>query len=101
MCMDGVSSLLFADEVIMEKMANPMLDFVHKQVIMTLYAWDAAGTLDKVRELLPVYLAKDWQQCQDILRIIQEAGLVNLTEDGIALVHPLPEHDAHCSYVHV
>lgn len=97
MCVDGVSSLLFTNEAIMEKLANPILDFVHKQVLMALYSWDSAGTLGEFRELLPVYLSKDRQECDAILRTVQEAGLVTLSANGIALVHPLPKPDAHCN----
>lgn len=91
MCSDGVSHLIFADEAIMEKMANPIMDFVHKQVVMALYAWNAENRLDAYRELLPIYLSKDWSECEAILKTIERAGLVTLTSDGITLNHGLPK----------
>jgi hypothetical protein len=93
MCTDGVSHLIFADEAIMQKMADPILDLVHKQVLMTLYSWDAADQLGEYRDLLPVYLSKDWPECEAILKTIEQAGLVTLTSNGIALAHPLPRTD--------
>jgi hypothetical protein len=87
MCTDGVSMLIFENEAIMEKMSNPILDFVHKQVVMTLYSLEAAKRLDEYRELLPTYLSKDWPECEAILSAIEQAGLVTLRSDGITLTH--------------
>ena len=87
MCTDGVSMLLFEHEAIAEKMSNPTLDFVHRQVIMTLYSLEAAKRLDEYRELLPMYLSKDWPECEAILKTIEQAGLLTLNPDGIELTY--------------
>jgi len=100
MCSDGVSHLIFADETIMEKMANPIMDFVHKQVVMALYSWNAENRLDSYRELLPIYLSKDWTECEAILKTIERAGLVTLRADGIKLNHGLPSVPAHSCGTH-
>jgi hypothetical protein len=89
MCTDGVSQLVLEDEVIGEKMANPVLDIVHKQVVMMLYSLDASRQLDRYRELLPLYLSMDWTQCAEILHAIETAGLVVHSDNGIQLVHPV------------
>ncbi|MDQ7785785.1 MAG: hypothetical protein RDU20_23085 [Desulfomonilaceae bacterium] len=89
MCTDGVSMLIFDNEAIMEKMSNPILDFVHKQVVMTLYSLHASNRLDAFRELLPTYLSKDRSECEAILRTLEQAGLLTLSSDGIALTHPV------------
>ena len=93
MCTDAVSHLIFADEAIMQKMADPILDLVHKQVLMTLYAWDAADRLGEYKDLLPVYLSKDWSECEAILQTIEQAGLLSLTSNGVTLAHALPKAD--------
>lgn len=89
MCTDGVGHLVLGDDTIQEKMANPILDIVHKQVIMTLYSLDAAHRLDDYKEMLPLYLSIDWPQCSSILDAIEEAGLISRTESGIVLTHPI------------
>jgi len=93
MCMDGVCHMLIENEKVRELMLNPGLDIVHKQVVMTLYALDAGGRLTDYREVLPVYLSRDWAQCSDILITIEEAGLLRFTPDGIALTHPIAPRD--------
>lgn len=94
MCTDGVSLLLFQNEIIQEKMSNPLLDFVHKQVVMTLYSLAASNSLDQYKELLPVYLSKDLPECEAILKTIEQAGLLTLTADGIMLTHPIENDNA-------
>ena len=89
MCIDGVGHLVLGDETIQEKMANPILDFVHKQVVMTLYSLDANHRLDEYKEVLPLYLSVDWNQCNAILDAIEQARLINRTEKGIVLTHPV------------
>jgi len=87
MCTDGVSLLIFENDAIMKKMSNPILDFVHKQVVMTLHSLEAAKRLGEYRDLLPTYLSKNWAECEAILRTIEQAGLVTLGPDGITLTH--------------
>lgn len=94
MCTDGVSMLIFENEAIMEKMSNPILDFVHRQVIMTLYSLDASKRLDEYKEHLPTYLSKDWPECEAILRTLEQAGLVTLRSNGIALTHRIEAETA-------
>jgi predicted methyltransferase len=96
MCTDGVGHLVLGDEAIQEKMANPILDLVHKQVVMTLYSLDASHRLDEYKEVLPLYLSVDWPQCNAILDAIEQAGLINRTENGIAMTHPV-ESDSESS----
>lgn len=93
MCTDGVSHLLFEDKTIMEKMSNPILDFVHKQVIMTLYTLNADKRLSDYKDMLPTYLSKDWAECETILKTIEQAGLVTLSPDGIRLIHEVESGD--------
>lgn len=89
MCTDGVSQLVLEDEVIGEKMANPLLDIVHKQVVMMLYSLDANRQLGRYKELLPLYLSLDWPHCEEILGAIETAGLLVSSDNGIQLVHPV------------
>ena len=89
MCMDGVGQLLMNDEAIQEKMANPILDIVHKQVVMLLYSLEANKQLGQYQALLPVYLSADLPTCDAILDVIQEAGLLTRTDGGIRLTHPV------------
>lgn len=87
MCIDGVGHLVLGNETIQEKMANPILDLVHKQVVMTLYSLDANHRLDEYKEILPLYLSTDWSGCSAILDAIEQAGLISRTEQGITLTH--------------
>lgn len=93
MCTDGVSHLVMNDEKIQKLMSNPILDLVHKQVIMSLYSLEANHNLKDYRQMLPLYLGKDWAACDAILNTIEKAGLLMRTADGIALTHPV-ERDA-------
>ncbi|AFM27291.1 hypothetical protein [Desulfomonile tiedjei] len=91
MCVDGVSHLVMNDETIQALMANPILDLVHKQVVMSLYAMDSNHELSTYKEMLPLYLGTDWESCEAILKAIEKAGLLTRTPDGIALVHPVKQ----------
>jgi len=70
-------------------MANPILDIIHKQVLMTLYSLEVSGRLNDYRELLPVYLGAKWPECKAILEAIEKAGLLKRTETGIELTYKL------------
>jgi predicted methyltransferase len=85
--MDGVCQSVMNDEAIQEKMANPILDIVHKQVVMVLYSLEANKQIDEYKELLPVYLSTDWSKCAAILDAIEQAGLLIRTDGGIQLTH--------------
>ncbi len=89
MCMDTVGHLVMQDETIQGLMSNPILDLVHKQVIMTLYSLEANHRLNECKEVLPIYLSRDWTQCCEILNTIQAAGLLVRTADEIYLTHPI------------
>lgn len=89
MCIDGVGHLVLGNETIQEKMANPILDLVHKQVVMTLYSLDSSHRLNEYKEVLPLYLSIDWSGCSAILDTIEQAGLISRTESGISLTHPI------------
>lgn len=87
MCTDAITPIIFENAAIMEKMSNPILDFVHKQVVITLYSLEAAKRLEEYRDVLPTYLSTDWPECEAILRTLEQAGLVSVGSDGIALTH--------------
>ena len=54
---------------------------------MNLYSMDANNQLHEFKELLPLYLSKDWSACEEILDTLVQAGLLNWTDNGIEL-HP-------------
>lgn len=89
MCMDSVCQSVMDDVAIQEKMANPILDIVHKQVVMVLYSLEANHQLDQYKELLPVYLSADWPKCTAILDVIEKAGLLIRTDERLQLTHPV------------
>ncbi len=60
MCDVRVSFLAMNDEIVQELLANPILDLIHKQVLMNLYSMEAHNQLHEFKELLPLYLSKDW-----------------------------------------
>ena len=60
MCVDGVSRLVMGNLTIQNLMSNPILDIVHKQVVMTLYSLAADHCLHEYEKILPVYLSADW-----------------------------------------
>jgi len=77
------------DETIREKIANPLMDIVHQQVVMVLYSLDANGQLNQYKEMLPLYLSEDWSKCEAILDVIEKAGLLVRTDQGLQLTHPV------------
>jgi hypothetical protein len=78
-------------------MANPILDIVHKQVVMTLYSLEANHQLQEYRRMLPLYLATDWQKCAEILDAIELAGLITQAGEGIELTYHIEApQDAGC-----
>lgn len=94
MCTAAISHLVLSDEIIQEKMSNPLLDLIHKQVVMVLYSLDADKRLAEFREWLPMYLSRDWSECAPILDAIEAAGLITRTQDGICLTHRIQADDA-------
>jgi hypothetical protein len=89
MCVDGVSRLVMGDPTVQELLSNPILDIVHKQVVLTLYSLAADHSLHEYEKMLPVYLSLDWARCSAILDTIEQAGLITRTKDGIALTYPI------------
>jgi len=89
MCTEGVSFLAMNDESVQALLANPILDVIHKQVLLNLYSLDANNQLHEFRELLPLYLSKDWPACEDILDTLVQAGLLKRADNGIELTHPI------------
>jgi hypothetical protein len=89
MCVDGVSRLVMGNLTIQNLMSNPILDIVHKQVVMTLYSLAANDCLHEYEKILPVYLSADWAECSAILDTIEKAGIITSTEDGITLTYPI------------
>ncbi len=98
MCNVGVSFLAMNDDAIQELLANPILDVIHKQVLMNLYSMDANNQLHEYKELLPLYLSKDWAACEEILDTLVQAGLLKWTDNGIELTRTIPrqEQDQAC-----
>ncbi len=100
MCTASVTALIFADEEIQRLMANPILDMVHRQVVLTLYGLDADHRLDEYESLLPVYLSLSPEQCSGVIDRIEQAGIVARSDDGLVLTHPLDPADmepsCHC-----
>jgi len=88
--MDGVSLSLMNDETFRKILADPALDFVHKQVLMTLYSLDHGKRLADYRQMLPIYLSTDWSKCEAILQTLEDAGLIAQSADGsVVLTHPV------------
>jgi hypothetical protein len=87
MCTAAISHLVMSDAIIQEKMSDPLLDMIHKQVVMVLYSLDADKRLPEFREWLPIYLSREWSECAPILETIEAAGLIKRTQEGIALTH--------------
>jgi hypothetical protein len=89
MCTEGISHLVMNDETVQELLTNPILDLIHEQVLLNLYSMDANNQLHEYKELLPLYLSKDWSECEDILDTLVQAGLLNWTGNGIELTRPI------------
>ena len=98
MCTDGVSLVVLNDERIQQAMADPKLDFVHKQVLLTLYSMQAAGNLDEYEQMLPLYLSSDWAKCEGILGVLEQVRLISNHGPGIELTYKIeaPDVDDSC-----
>lgn len=99
MCMDGVGHLLMEDEGFQRMLAHPDLDFVHRQVVMTLYSLQMNNRLHEWRETLPIYLSQTQEQCEEIVAVLARAGLVNVNGAEISLPYEfeVPESDHSCA----
>ncbi len=89
MCTEAVSQVLLEDEAIQKLMADPAMDVIHQQVIMTLYSLDVGHRLEQIRTLLPIYLGMKWERCSEILDVISKAGLIKREGDNVRLTHPI------------
>lgn len=89
MCTEAVSQVLLEDELIQNLMADPAMDVLHQQVLMTLYSLDVAHRLEQVRTLLPIYLGMKWDRCSEVLDIIAKVGLIKREGDDVKLTHPI------------
>ncbi|MEW6348531.1 MAG: hypothetical protein AB1646_05680 [Thermodesulfobacteriota bacterium] len=89
MCTASVAGLIFEHEEIQRLLANPILDMVHRQVVLTLYGLDADRRLDEYQSLLPVYLNMSPEECSAVMEKIEKAGLVVRSGNGLALTYPL------------
>ncbi len=89
MCMDGACQIIMNDAKIQEMLSNPVLDLVHKQVVMVLYSLENSNRLETYKEVLPVYLSSDWATCSEVLDTIEQAGLLKRTTNGIELTYSL------------
>lgn len=94
MCMDGACRFIMQDENVQRLMSDPRLDLIHKQVVMMLYSLDAGDRLGEYREVLPIYLSLTWDKVAEILRTLEDAGLVILTPDRLLLTHPIKSDDS-------
>ena len=95
MCTASVTHLLMENPMIQQMMSDANLDLRQRQVVMTLYSMDAAGTLDDHRAMLPVYLGLQWEDCREILSAIEGAGLI--TRDGaerLTITHPIADGES-------
>ncbi|MCX5873714.1 MAG: hypothetical protein NTY51_10865 [Deltaproteobacteria bacterium] len=89
MCMVSVGNLIIENEMIQQLMANPSLDLIHKQVLMTLYALDAQKSLADHKTVLPIYLSMNWDECDKILGVLESAGTITRNHESILLNYPL------------
>lgn len=89
MCMVSVGNLIIENEMIQQLMANPSLDLIHKQVLMTLYSLDAQKRLADHKTVLPIYLSMNWDDCDKILRVLESAGTITRNQESILLNFPL------------
>ena len=97
MCVDAVSHVLMNDETFQRLMSNPLLDLIHKQVLLALYSMDSANELGRCRELLPIYLSTDWPNCQAVLDTLEAAGLIKRIDEAVALTYKIDHAVAHDS----
>lgn len=89
MCMDGVCLHVMENEALQERLADPSLDLVHRQVVMTLYSMHAANQLEQGADMLPVYLGVDRQECERILSDLERVGVIDRSEGGLSLTYPV------------
>lgn len=89
MCMVTVGNVIFEDETIQRLMAKPSLGLIHKQVLMTLYALDSQKRLSEFRTVLPIYLSMDWDNCEQILKLLDSEDLITFNVETIVMNHPL------------
>jgi hypothetical protein len=87
MCMESVSKLIMSDPEIQERMANPLLDPIHKQVLMNLYMLQSDKRLHFYETLMPLYLGPEKDRLNAILEDLQTAGLLKKNGKDIELVY--------------
>ncbi|MGC8602444.1 MAG: hypothetical protein ACP5VS_02005 [Desulfomonilaceae bacterium] len=89
MCTASVSDIIMENEMIQGLMANPGLDLIHKQVLMTLYALDAQKRIEDYKSILPIYLSMDWDNCEQILQTLVSTGLITIDQESILMNYPI------------
>ncbi|MDD3471872.1 MAG: hypothetical protein PHS86_03730 [Syntrophaceae bacterium] len=89
MCTASVGNLLVYDNDFQELMNNPVMDIIHKQVVMTLYSLDLSKRLHEYQKLLPVYLGMSLEECNKLLETIEQAGIIHKENGVIRLTHPV------------
>lgn len=94
MCTAGISFQVMSDPVLQEVVFNHGLDLLHQQVVMVLYTLDHEKRLTEYRRLLPVYLGKDWETCDQLLNVLETAGVVRRSNQDIELIHKIEFVDA-------
>ncbi len=89
MCTTGISYYVMTDPYIQEMVSRGKLDFLQQQVIMVLYTLQHEKRLHEFREMLPIYLGKDWVACERLLEALERVGIVKISDEGIELPHPI------------
>ncbi len=94
MCTAAVSHIVLQDERIQDAMAANGLDFLHQQVVITLYGLELQGQLQAYKEMLPTYLSMEWEKCAELLATLEHAGLIHRADDAIKMVIPIHAEEA-------
>ena len=94
MCTTGVSYQVMTDPVIQDIVSRKELDFLHQQVIMVLYTLQHEKRLHDYRQMLPIYLGRDWDACERLLAVLESAGVVRRVGTDIELPYEVHIDDA-------
>lgn len=85
MCTTGISFQVMSNPKIQEIVKREKLDYLHQQVIMVLYTLQHEKRLHDYRDMLPIYLGRDWEACEELLGVLESAGIVELSPECIEL----------------
>lgn len=90
MCTTGISYQVMSDPNLQELVSRKKLDLVHQQLVMVLYTLEHEKRLHEYRQMLPIYRGKNWAECEQLLEVLETAGIVKRSAEGIEL--PLHIH---------